>query len=519
MNDPAIDIASRVQPAIRDLPSGMQSSIAHDISHILLNPPPRRDNLQRHQRTALKNLKAKKQRLKILPADKGNATVVLSHNQYHTKVTEHITSGPYTILNRDPTSSLPSKLDRILKKLLKDNLINRDIFNSCRVLHPRPPQLYGLPKLHKPNTPIRPIVSFFNTPLAALHKTLVHYIQPLTISDLRIRDSKHMVQILRDNQHPTHSYYCSFDIQSLYTSCSMKLAKRTVIEQFTRNPSLLPAYFSISALDTLINFCLDHSYFEYHGSFYSQTEGGPMGSPLTVALAEVRVSEIESLALSSSADPPSLYKHFVDDGISRYRNRHHAEIFLQHLNSQSNDLVYTAEHPRSNGSLPFLDILLHSDLSTSVYRKPTHTDSYTHYSTSAPQSTKDSLIRSLTRRAYDICSPQHLQNELQHIRKVLLDNGYPRNHIELIMHRTKQSIKRTATKPKQHDQHSTKVFIPYYPHVNKQVKNILHRHSVSTACTSNKSLRDLLTSTKSRQPVVNTSNVIYQIPCKDCPST
>ena len=184
----------------------------------------------------------------------------------------------------------------------------------------------------------------------------------------------------------------------------MKLAKRTVIEQFTRNPSLLPAYFSISALDTLINFCLDHSYFEYHGSFYSQTEGGPMGSPLTVALAEVRVSEIESLALSSSADPPSLYKHFVDDGISRYRDRHHAEIFLQHLNSQSNDLVYTAEHPRSKGSLPFLDILLHSDLSTSVYRKPTHTDSYTHYSTSAPQSTKDSLIRSLTRRAYDICS-------------------------------------------------------------------------------------------------------------------
>ena len=45
-----------------------------------------------------------------------------------------------------------------------------------------------------------------------------------------------------------------------------------------------------------------------------------------------------------------------------------------------------------------------------------HTDSYTHYSASAPQSTKDSLIRSLSRRAYDICSPQHLQHELDHIR-------------------------------------------------------------------------------------------------------
>ena len=147
-----------------------------------------------------------------------------------------------------------------------------------------------------------------------------------------------------------HSYYCSFDIKSLYTSCSMQIAKRTVIEQFSREPSLLPAYFSITALDTLISFCLDHSYFEYHGSFYSQSKGGPMGSPLTVALAEVRVTHIESSALASSADPPSLYKHFVDDGISRYRDKQHSESFLAHLNSLSDDLVYTVEHLAIDGT-------------------------------------------------------------------------------------------------------------------------------------------------------------------------
>ena len=519
MNDPSADISSRIQPSIRSLPNGMQSSIANDISHLLLKPPPKNDNLQPHQRRALKNLKSKKQRLRILPADKGNATVLLSHEQYHSKMTEHISSGPYTLLQRDPTPSLSGKLDRILKKLLKEGKINNSVFKLCRNLHPRAPQLYGLPKIHKPNTPIRPIVSFFNTPLVALHKTLAHYIQPLTQSDIRIRDSKHMIQILHDNPHPTHSYYCSFDIKSLYTSCSMQLAKRTVIEQFSREPSLLPAHFSITALDTLISFCLDHSYFEYYGSFYSQSKGGPMGSPRTVALAEVRVTHIESSALASSADPPSLYKHFVDDGISRYRDKQHAESFLAHLNSLSDDLVYTVEHPAIDGTLPFLDILLHPDLSTSVYRKPTHTDSYTHYSTSAPQSTKDSLIRSLTRRAYDICSPQHLQHELDHIRTVLLDNGYPLSRITHVMHRTKQSIDLPASAPNQTDKHSVKVFIPYYPHVNKQISSILQRHSVSSACTSNKNLRDLLSSTKSRQPASQTSNVIYQIPCKDCSAT
>ena len=141
INDPCTDIASRIQLTIRNLPNGMQSSIANDISHLLLNPPPKHDNLQPHRRRALENLKAKKQRLRILPAYKGNATVLLSREQYHSKMTEHISSGPYTLLQCDPTSSLPGKVDHVLKKLLKEEKIDISVFNSCRNLHPRPPQL------------------------------------------------------------------------------------------------------------------------------------------------------------------------------------------------------------------------------------------------------------------------------------------------------------------------------------------------------------------------------------------
>ena len=105
-----------------------------------------------------------------------------------------------------------------------------------------------------------------------------------------------------------------------------------------------------------------------------------------------------------------------------------------------------------------IDILLHPDLSTSVYRKPTHTDSYTHYSTSSPQSTIDSIISSLTRRAYGICSPQHLPHELEHIRTVLLDNGYPLSRIELVIRITKHFINHPASAPIQSDKQSAKVF-------------------------------------------------------------
>ena len=155
-NDPTTDIASHIQPAVKHLPDGIQSSIAHDVTHLLHSPPTAKSNLQPHLQLALKNLKTKTQRLKILPADKGNSIVILTHKQYHDKVQQHIDEGPYTELSKDPTSTLPSKLDRILKRLLTDNKITKSFYDSCRNLHPRSPQLYGTPKLHKVNCPIRP---------------------------------------------------------------------------------------------------------------------------------------------------------------------------------------------------------------------------------------------------------------------------------------------------------------------------------------------------------------------------
>ena len=182
---------------------------------------------------------------------------------------------------------------------------------------------------------------------------------------------------------------------------------------------------------------------------------------------------------------PSLYKHFVDDGFGVFRDKTHAETYLEYVNSLSSDLVYTIEHPSQDGSIPFLDILIHKDLSTSVYRKPTHIDTYTHYSTAAPQTTKDSLIRSLTRRAYNICSPQHVDLEPTHVNSVLLDNGYPLNHINLIMHRTKNSLSKPKTPRAKDNGNLANISVPYYPALSKPLRQISDRHNISLTFTRN----------------------------------
>ena len=80
---------------------------------------------------------------------------------------------------------------------------------------------------------------------------------------------------------------------------------------------------------------------------------------------------LEPLSLPSLESLPegTFSKHgFVDDGIGAFKDKTHADYFLTYLNSRNTDLQYTVEHPQQDGSLPFLDILIHGDRSTSVYR-------------------------------------------------------------------------------------------------------------------------------------------------------
>ena len=203
---------------------------------------------------------------------------------------------------------------------------------------------------------------------------------------------------------------------------------------------------------------------EYNNRYFRQNSGGPMGSPLTVALAEIRVSYLEEEALRTCPESPIHYYHFVDDGFGHFRNKIQADKFLEHLNSLSPDLDYTIEYPHPDGSIPFLDVLIHPDCSTSVYRKPTNTNLYTHYSSSSTMASKESVVRSLTRRAVKLCSSRHLKMELQHLEATFLSNGYPLQKIRHLMSQTIERTKSTA-KPSKTTSSSTDVLtvsIPYY---------------------------------------------------------
>ena len=108
--------------------------------------------------------------------------------------------------------------------------------------------------------------------------------------------------------------------------------------------------------------------------------------------------------------------------------------FHEHLNRQNVDIQFTKEI-EENGKIPFLDCLVtrnnnDNKLSTTVYRKPIHTDRLLDQSSYNPTSHKATTIQTLTRGAQLVCdSPDRLADENNYLDNVFNKNNYNKDFV------------------------------------------------------------------------------------------
>ena len=104
--------------------------------------------------------------------------------------------------------------------------------------------------------------------------------------------------------------------------------------------------------------------------------------PISLIIANLFMEDLETSALHTSQQPPSLWKRYVDDTLTIIK-KDNKDAFLDHINSIDPNIRFTSEDPKDDGSISFLDILIileeDGKLNTTVYRKPTHTDMYLHW--------------------------------------------------------------------------------------------------------------------------------------------
>ena len=97
------------------------------------------------------------------------------------KIEKHLSDPTtYKELNSDRTQAIRNHVLSTLDYPHKTHRI--DDKNKHRLTQPRPartPLFYGLPKVHKPNIPLRPMVSACDSPTDRLSNYVIHLIQPL----------------------------------------------------------------------------------------------------------------------------------------------------------------------------------------------------------------------------------------------------------------------------------------------------------------------------------------------------
>ena len=183
-------------------------------------------------------------------------------------------------------------------------------------------------------------------------------------------------------------------------------------------------------------------------------------------------------------NPPKLWLRKVDDTFV-ITNEEPKEM-LEYLNSIHPKIKFSVEEPKDN-KLPFLDCEIkrnkHGKIDIKVYKKPTHTGQYVHFTSNVDRNVKASAINALVRRAKLVSSTaEYFQEEMDYIEETFILNGYPKEFIKKESIKTLENIEKRSESGKSKDvlkDSLQKMYIPYEKGTSKQIKRIAENHSKS----------------------------------------
>ena len=265
----------------------------------------------------------------------------------------------YSILKSDPTAKTQRGLNAKLLFLKKSNIISKATYEKLYSSDGKSPRFYGLPKIHKPEIPLRPIVSFVNSHTYGVSSFLAKILSPVVgNTEYTVKNSCHFAEFVRGKILKADQVLISFDVVSLFTNIPVDLAIKVAIKIVRQDGTLLQRTCAcrrqgpVEDIIDLLSFCLNTTYFVFEGCYYQQVFETAMGSPVSAVIANLVMEDVEQRALASVPVSLSFWKRFIDDVISAV-SRNEIDILLQHLNSIEPSIHPFTVEPEINGHLVF----------------------------------------------------------------------------------------------------------------------------------------------------------------------
>ena len=259
---------------------------------------------------------------------------------------------------------------------------------------------YGAVKVHKPDFPLRPIVSAIGSATYSVSKLVTSILATYAMQlPSYILNTARIIVEVRGVEIAEDEIMISVDVKSLFTSVPTMDALAAIREILEADKDLKSRTgMTTGSILDLVKLCMITN-FQFRGNHYELTDGLAMGAPSSPVIANLYMGKLEEKAIPSRSfegPKPKFWRRYVDDIFALLKKAKFRK-FLTHLNAQHPKIRFTVETKKEN-RLPFLDVNVRrvdGELATSVCRKPTHTGRYLRFDSNHPESAKRSVVRAL----------------------------------------------------------------------------------------------------------------------------
>ena len=354
---PNLEYITAIEAACTKLSQQDAEELRADVNRVLRSSHPPKPNLTKAQNTALRELKRDRDHI-VLTADKGVAMIVMDKQDYINKANQLLNQNTYKVISKDPTTTIKNKLINILKVIKTKTGLGSYSYKAMYPTGCVPPKFYGLPKIHKPDTPLRPIVSSCGSVTYGVAKELAKILKPLVgKSPHHINSTQDFVEQAKHFKLEAGECLSSYDVSALFTSVPIDPALNVIKDLLVKDNTLKErTVMEVEDIILLLEFCLKNTYFSFQGQFYEQVEGAAMGSPVSPIVANLYMEYLEQKALSTAPNPPKFWGRYVDDTLVIHKEAN-KQSFLQHINSVDPAIRFTVEDNKEDGSIPFWTLL------------------------------------------------------------------------------------------------------------------------------------------------------------------
>ena len=367
----------------------------------------------------------------------------MNKTEYESKINTMLAdTNTYTHIPNDTTTAIKLKSDNLINYLHSyDHLTSKQATNLTN-FKPKCPTFYGIPKIHKPHCPLRPIVSQINGPTSNIHKLIDKYLKTAEsrIPNL-LQDTTSFLNLLQQKQYllQPNTILVTLDVTSLYTNIPHKEGIEEVCNFYEESLSywndinLQPI--PQDTLKKLLTFCLNNTIFTFNNNYYTQNYGCTMGAQSSVKYANIYMHKfLTKFRAQYQQYLPDFFARLVDDVFTLWNSDLDSlKTFVEQLNQFHPTIKFELNY--SYTEITFLDTLVYIEnnlLKTKVYTKPTDKKQYLHFSSSHPQHIKSSIPYSQALRYRRIITDNSiLKTSLNNLVDKFLCRNYPKTQVQL----------------------------------------------------------------------------------------